>query len=142
MDLMGGNASPYSDQSPLDSHQHYDVPDGGMMMDMDHDEVTQADSWTIITAFFAENGLVKQQLDSFDGFVTNTMQEVVYNSPQIELFTEPEFGKEDEFDRRRIVVKFGQIFLSQPQITEQDSKARLLFPNQARLRQLTYVSFL
>ena len=31
----------------------------------------------VITAYFKEKGLVRQQLDSFDEFIQNTMQELV-----------------------------------------------------------------
>jgi DNA-directed RNA polymerase II subunit RPB2 len=43
----------------------------------DEDVINQEDCWTIITSFFEEKGLVRQQLDSFDEFVQNTMQELV-----------------------------------------------------------------
>ena len=41
------------------------------------ESITQEDCWTIISSFFQEKGLVRQQLDSFDEFVQNTMQELV-----------------------------------------------------------------
>ena len=37
--------------------------------------VSQEDSWAVISAYFEEKGLVRQQLDSFDEFIQNTMQE-------------------------------------------------------------------
>jgi DNA-directed RNA polymerase beta subunit len=42
--------------------------------------VTQEDSWAVISAYFKEKGLVRQQLDSFDEFVQNTIQELVEDS--------------------------------------------------------------
>jgi DNA-directed RNA polymerase II subunit RPB2 len=45
--------------------------------DDEDQEFTQEDCWTVITSFFDEKGLVRQQLDSFDEFVQNTMQELV-----------------------------------------------------------------
>ena len=41
------------------------------------EEITQEDCWTVINSFFDEKGLVRQQLDSFDEFIKNTMQEIV-----------------------------------------------------------------
>ena len=41
-----------------------------------------------VSAYFAEKGLVRQQLDSFDEFIQNTMQELVDDSG--ELHVEPE----------------------------------------------------
>ena len=43
----------------------------------EYEEITQEDCWTVISSFFEEKGLVRQQLDSFDEFVQNTMQELV-----------------------------------------------------------------
>lgn len=40
-------------------------------------EINQEDAWGVIQAFFGEKGLVRQQLDSFDEFIMNTMQEIV-----------------------------------------------------------------
>lgn len=43
----------------------------------DDEEITQEDAWAVITSYFEEKGLVRQQLDSFDEFIQNTMQEIV-----------------------------------------------------------------
>lgn len=49
--------------------------------------ISQEDSWNIITAFFGEKGLVRQQLDSYDEFVQNTMQEIVDENASLLLQT-------------------------------------------------------
>lgn len=46
---------------------------------------SQEDCWTVISSFFEEKGLVRQQLDSFDEFVQNTMQELVDENPTLVL---------------------------------------------------------
>lgn len=46
----------------------------------DEEEITQEDAWAVISAYFEEKGLVRQQLDSFDEFIQNTMQEIVDES--------------------------------------------------------------
>ena len=53
----------------------YDLEDD--LEDEEAEEITQEDCWTVISAFFDQKGLVRQQLDSFDEFVQNTMQELV-----------------------------------------------------------------
>ena len=48
--------------------------------DMDEDgaqEIGQEDAWTVISSFFEEKGLARQQLDSFNEFIQHTMQEIV-----------------------------------------------------------------
>ena len=38
--------------------------------------ILQEDAWAVISAFFEEKGLVRQQLDSFNEFINSNMQEV------------------------------------------------------------------
>jgi DNA-directed RNA polymerase beta subunit len=45
----------------------------------------QEDCWSVISSFFDEKGLVRQQLDSFDEFVQNTMQELVDENSNLVL---------------------------------------------------------
>src|SRR5439155_22762580 len=52
-----------------------------------HDNISQEDCWTVISSFFHDKGLVRQQLDSFDEFVQNTMQEIVDENKNLVLQT-------------------------------------------------------
>ena len=57
-------------------------------MDVDPDielggDIGQEESWAVISAYFEEKGLVRQQLDSFDDFMTTSAQEIVAESPDI-----------------------------------------------------------
>ena len=40
------------------------------------EEISQEDCWDVIKAFFEEKGLVRQQIDSFNEFMSNTVQEL------------------------------------------------------------------
>lgn len=42
------------------------------------------------------------------------------------------------FAQRRFEIEFGQIYLSRPTMTESDGTVAPMFPNEARLRNLTY----
>jgi DNA-directed RNA polymerase II subunit RPB2 len=63
------------------------------------DEIGQDDAWAVISAYFEEKGLVRQQLDSFDEFIQNTMQEIVDESADIEIRPESQHnpGRQAEF---------------------------------------------
>ncbi|KAF8516141.1 DNA-dependent RNA polymerase II second largest subunit [Hysterangium stoloniferum] len=115
--------------------QDYDY-DGGDYDDVD--EITQEDCWTIISSFFAEKGLVRQQLDSFDEFVQNTMQELVDESSLLMLDQGDQHTGHESDMTRRYEIKFGQIYLSRPTVTEADGSVVPVFPQEARLRNLTY----
>ena len=55
-------------------------------------EVTQEDAWAVICAYFEEKGLVRQQLDSFDEFIQNTMQELVDDGRDIRITPESQYN--------------------------------------------------
>ena len=46
----------------------------------------------VIQAYFDEKGLVRQQLDSFDQFITNTTTEVIEDTPVMNLRPQPQYG--------------------------------------------------
>lgn len=76
--------------------ENYDAPDGEGE-DYDEEEITQEDCWTIISSFFEEKGLVRQQLESFDEFVHNTMQELVDENAELVLHQGDQFtGQEGD----------------------------------------------
>ncbi|CAA0825111.1 DNA-directed RNA polymerase II subunit 2 [Striga hermonthica] len=108
--------------------------------DEDEEEITQEDAWAVISAYFEEKGLVRQQLDSFDEFIQNTMQEIVDESADIEIRPESQHnpGHQPDFAETIYKISFGQIYLSKPMMTESDGETATLFPKAARLRNLTY----
>ncbi|KAG6549276.1 hypothetical protein Mapa_009262 [Marchantia paleacea] len=106
----------------------------------EEEEITQEDAWAVISAYFEEKGLVRQQLDSFDEFIQNTMQEIVDESADIEIRPESQHnpGRATEYSETTYKINFGQIYLSKPMMTESDGETATLFPKAARLRNLTY----
>ena len=98
-----------------------------------YEQITQEDCWVIISCFFDAKGLVHQQLDSFDEFVQNTVQELVDENSDLIL------DAADQHTGRRLrEFKFGQIYFSRPTITEANGSVVPVFPQEARLRNLTY----
>ncbi|KAI0308169.1 DNA-directed RNA polymerase II, subunit 2 [Multifurca ochricompacta] len=131
---MSAAASP--DAEPIS----YEDPayDNGLDVDEDSEEITQEDCWTVISSFFEEKGLVRQQLDSFDEFVQNSMQELVEENADLVLDQADQHTGHDSDVTRRYELHFGQIYLSRPTITEMDGSVVPVFPQEARLRNLTY----
>lgn len=50
----------------------------------------------MINSFFADKGLVRQQLESFNEFVENSMQEIVEERGKLVLDQYPQFNNEDD----------------------------------------------
>lgn len=115
----------------------YDLEDED---DEEYEEITEDDCWAVISGFFAQKGLVRQQLDSFDEFVQNTMQELVDENSDLILDQADQHTGHEADVTRRYEIKFGQIYLSRPTVTEADGSVVPIFPQEARLRNLTYSS--
>lgn len=127
------------DADPSQNTFSYDDPSYGMDdEEEEYEEITQEDCWTVITSFFEQKGLVRQQLDSFDEFVQNTMQELVDENADLILDQADQHTGHESDMTRRYEIKFGQIYLSRPTVTEADGSVVPVFPQEARLRNLTY----
>ena len=67
------------------------------------------------------------------------MQDVVDEQLPIEICPEPQVPEDHpDYARRKYRFKFGQIYLSTPQLTEKDGTTDTMRPMVARLRNLTY----
>jgi len=84
--------------------------------------------WPVIESFFDQYGLVGQHLDSFNRFIREELQFVVDSvgklTPKIEGY----------------IVELGDIHIDEPSIREADGSEHKLYPNEARIRNLTYAS--
>ncbi|KAI9840569.1 MAG: DNA-dependent RNA polymerase II [Thelocarpon superellum] len=119
--------------------EDYAEPEVGFDDGEDSTVITAEDCWSVISAFFDSKGLVSQQLDSFDEFVSNTMQDLVGEHSQLVLDQHaPPSDDGDPLARRRYEIKFGTMFLSRPAMTEGDGSTSIMLPQVARLRNLTY----
>ena len=120
----------------------YEEPYDEGYLEEEDEGITAEDCWTVISSFFDTKGLVSQQLDSFDEFVSTTMQELVEENSLLTL-DQASPPVEDESDRlaaRRYEIKFGTVLLSRPAMTEGDGSTSAMLPQEARLRNLTYSS--
>ncbi|KAL6072260.1 DNA-dependent RNA polymerase II [Balamuthia mandrillaris] len=130
------------DLDPTQAHEYMgDEVDEMREEEDEEDEIEQEDTWAVISAYFEEKGLVRQQLDSFDSFIVYTLQELIGETPDLVVNPEAQYkpGQVAQTQTSHI-IHFGQIYLSKPTIEEADGSTLPLSPNEARLRNLTYAA--
>ena len=92
--------------------------------------MSDQDYWDVMKAFFAEEGLVKQHLDSYNDFVRNTLQQIIDEIQGITI----------EVPGHTYDIKFGTIEVKEPRVVEVDGTIRRVYPREARIRNLTYAA--
>ena len=86
------------------------------------------DRRVLARAYFTHDRLVRHQLDSFNRFIEERLQKVIDEQGVIEL------------DIENTYVILGEVKLDRPKVKEADGTEHLLYPIEARLRNLTYAS--
>ncbi|CAF0906522.1 unnamed protein product [Brachionus calyciflorus] len=125
-----------------DDMMGYDMG-GGAGLDSDDIDPSlwQEACWLVISSFFNEKGLVRQQLDSFDDFIQISIQRIIEETPEIELQAESQHTSDDSDNAPKYYLKFEQVYLSKPTHWEKNDVRNEKFgPNEARLRNLTYAA--
>ena len=87
--------------------------------------------WKVIKSFFEKKGLVHQQIEHFNYYINHGIQEVIDEESGIEII--PKKGQ-------RYVLKFSEIWVSPPGIIEEDRNLKLIYPQEARRRDINYDS--
>jgi DNA-directed RNA polymerase II subunit RPB2 len=106
------------------------------------DEYTET-PWTIIESYFKGQHLqrlVRHQLESYNDFVSQQALKT------IEMFNPVHIASEQDFDPKsgkyslELFVTFENFHIYRPQIHENNGATKLMFPQEARLRNFTYAS--
>ncbi|MCK5547826.1 MAG: DNA-directed RNA polymerase subunit B, partial [Thermoplasmata archaeon] len=84
----------------------------------------------LLKAFEKDKGWVNFQIESFNNFINYGIQEIINEIEAINL--SPEVGD--------FKLKFGKVRVERPAIKEADGSTRYIFPNEARIRNLTYAA--
>lgn len=106
------------------------------------EEINQDDTWAIIGSFFQQYGLVSQQISSFNNFLEKIMQDVVDENSCITIFPQPNYTLNERPQKSlKYEFHFEQMHVySNPNFHERNNRTTNIYPNQARIRNLTYES--
>ena len=111
--------------------------------DENEEEINDQDSWKVIRAYFNLHGLVSQQISSFNQFVGKNIQEIIDENKTIIVDPDINYGNRGETqDHTTYEINFNQCRIAaHPQFLEiNGSDERKIFPNDARVRNLDYLS--
>ena len=106
------------------------------------DEITDKDSWKVISSYFNQHGLVSQQIGSFNQFIDKNIQEIIDENKTIQIEPDTNYFLKNTSGHVSYELTFGQAHISaHPQFLESNSSTEhIIFPNEARVRNLDYLS--
>lgn len=99
--------------------------------------------WDIINTYFKEDHfkmLVRNQLESFDDFVNLQIHKTVDMFNPVNIHSHDDSITENNLHKVNIEINFENLTLTRPSIHENNGATKLMFPNEARLRNFTYNS--
>ena len=116
-----------------------------MSINSKHYEIdfSQEHSWSLIKSYFENkhlHQLVKHQIESYNDFINNQMKKTIDMFNPLLIRSPHDYIKEHQKYRLQIVINFENMSLYRPEIHENNGATKLMFPNDARLRNFTYNS--
>lgn len=99
--------------------------------------------WDIIGSYFKGHHLkqlVRHQIESFNDFIGYQIQKTIDMFNQVHIKSEHDYNKEHNKYGLEIFITFDKFNIYRPQIHENNGATKLMFPQEARLRNFTYAS--
>jgi DNA-directed RNA polymerase II subunit RPB2 len=101
--------------------------------------------WAVIESYFKDQHLtqlVRHQLESFNNFVNIQIQKTIDMFNPVQICSENDYDKASGKYSLEIFITFENFHLYRPQIHENNGASKLMFPQEARLRNFTYSSMM
>lgn len=113
--------------------------------DYDDDNHVEYDEapWKIIGSYFEGQHLkrlVRHQIESYNDFVNYQLERTIQMFNPVTIASEQDFDKKAKKHKLDIEVTFSDFHLYRAQIHENNGATKLMFPQEARLRNFTYAS--
>ena len=108
----------------------------------EHSNYTEA-PWDIIGSYFQGQHLerlVRHQVESYNLFVNHQIQQTIDMFNPVHIVSEQDYDVESGKSAIEIDISFENFSIYRPQIQENNGSTKLMFPQEARLRNFTYSS--
>ena len=101
--------------------------------------------WAIIGSYFEGKHLeqlVRHQIESYNDMINVQLKRTVDMFNPVKIASDQDYDKTTHKYRLEVEVTFTNLYLSRPQIHENTGATKILFPQEARLRNFTYASMM
>ena len=99
--------------------------------------------WDLIKSYFNKDHLcklVRHQLESYNNFIKMDIEKTITMFNPVKITSDHDFNKENNVHTLEIYITFTNFQIHKPQIHENNGATKLMFPQEARLRNFTYSS--
>jgi len=99
--------------------------------------------WALINSYFANQHLqqlIRHQIESYNDFITRQIPNTISMFNPVRICSEHDYNKEANLYSLEIFITFENFGVYRPQIHENNGATKLMFPQEARLRNFTYAS--
>ena len=99
--------------------------------------------WEVIDSYFKKEHLkqlVRHQLESYNDFVERQIPDTINMFNPVHIQSEHDYDKDSKQYSLQISINFSDFGIYRPQIHENNGATKLMFPQEARLRNFTYAS--
>jgi DNA-directed RNA polymerase II subunit RPB2 len=97
--------------------------------------------WTVIESYFKNKHLkqlIRHQLESYNNFANSQIENTIEMFNPVRICSEHDYIKEYNLYRLEILIYFKNFSIYRPQVYENNGATKILFPQEARLRNFTY----
>jgi DNA-directed RNA polymerase II subunit RPB2 len=99
--------------------------------------------WKIIESYFEGQHLtrcIRHQLESYNDFVINQIQKTIDMFNPVTIHSENDFDPVSKKYTLELIISFNNFHIYRPQIHENNGATKIMYPQEARLRNFTYAS--
>ena len=101
------------------------------------------DIWTLVESYFKKQHLerlVRHQVESYNNFVDNEINNTIDMFNPVTIHSENDYDEVSNKYALELFITFENLTIFRPQIHENNGATKLMFPQEARLRNFTYSS--
>jgi len=101
--------------------------------------------WSLIGSYFQGkhlDQLVRHQIESYNDMVNVQLKRTVDMFNPVRIVSDQDYDKEIQKHRLEVEVSFSNLYLYRPQIHENTGATKIMFPQEARLRNFTYAAMM